>query len=156
MCASPNGNGTSIHQPCASSVSPPFSNSTSPSAWRLGVGACLPCLHIFACCCSASRSHSSEPSPPPTPPSAGNFDSQPVPHDLWKNPLPRILITSPAEQSSDPQTSEPSTSTMADTVDFNALRAETLGAGRHEEAVTVNTRALIDKGSWWLCCTLNL
>jgi hypothetical protein len=29
--------------------------------------------------------------------------------------------------------------------DFNALRAQTLGQGRDEEAVTVNTRALIDK-----------
>ena len=30
-------------------------------------------------------------------------------------------------------------------VDYSALRAQTLGAGHDEEAVTVNTRALIDK-----------
>jgi hypothetical protein len=30
-------------------------------------------------------------------------------------------------------------------IDYNALRAQTLGSGRDEEAVTVNTRALIDK-----------
>lgn len=30
-------------------------------------------------------------------------------------------------------------------MDFNALRAQTLGSGQDEEAVTVNTRALIDK-----------
>ena len=34
---------------------------------------------------------------------------------------------------------------MAAKVDFNALRAQTMGAGLDEEAVTVNTRALIDK-----------
>ena len=33
---------------------------------------------------------------------------------------------------------------MAST-DWNALRAQTMGAGQDEEAVTVNTRALIDK-----------
>ncbi|EGE83651.1 HATPase_c domain-containing protein [Blastomyces dermatitidis ATCC 18188] len=31
------------------------------------------------------------------------------------------------------------------TIDFNALKARTLGSGNDEEAVTVNTRALIDK-----------
>ena len=30
-------------------------------------------------------------------------------------------------------------------VDYNALRAQTMGSGNDEEAVTVNTRALIDK-----------
>ena len=30
-------------------------------------------------------------------------------------------------------------------IDFNALKARTLGSGHDEEAVTVNTRALIDK-----------
>lgn len=41
-------------------------------------------------------------------------------------------------------------------VDFNALRARTMGSGNDEEAVTVNTRALIDKvlarysGEWWV------
>ena len=30
-------------------------------------------------------------------------------------------------------------------MDFNALRAQALGSGADEEAVTVNTRALIDK-----------
>ena len=34
---------------------------------------------------------------------------------------------------------------MARSVDYNALRARTLGSGADEEAVTVNTRALIDK-----------
>ncbi|KAI9838454.1 MAG: hypothetical protein M1837_002476 [Sclerophora amabilis] len=34
---------------------------------------------------------------------------------------------------------------MAGTVDYNALRSQTLGSGADEEAVTVNTRALIDK-----------
>ncbi|PGH04765.1 hypothetical protein AJ79_06986 [Helicocarpus griseus UAMH5409] len=34
---------------------------------------------------------------------------------------------------------------MAAAIDFNALRARTLGSGNDEEAVTVNTRALIDK-----------
>ena len=34
---------------------------------------------------------------------------------------------------------------MAPTVDYNALKARTLGSGTDEEAVTVNTRALIDK-----------
>ena len=34
---------------------------------------------------------------------------------------------------------------MADTVDYARLREQTLGAGGEEEAVTVNTRALIDK-----------
>ena len=34
---------------------------------------------------------------------------------------------------------------MASKVDFNALRAQAMGAGLDEEAVTVNTRALIDK-----------
>ncbi|KAI9808762.1 MAG: hypothetical protein M1825_003914 [Sarcosagium campestre] len=34
---------------------------------------------------------------------------------------------------------------MAAAVDYNALRAQTLGSGVDEEAVTVNTRALIDK-----------
>ena len=45
--------------------------------------------------------------------------------------------------------------TMASQVDYNALRAQTIGAGLDEEAVTVNTRALIDKvlarysGEWY-------
>lgn len=30
-------------------------------------------------------------------------------------------------------------------IDFNALKERTLGSGQDEEAVTVNTRALIDK-----------
>ena len=40
-------------------------------------------------------------------------------------------------------------------IDFNALKARTLGSGHDEEAVTVNTRALIDKvlarysGEWY-------
>ena len=34
---------------------------------------------------------------------------------------------------------------MASPVDYNALKARTLGSGTDEEAVTVNTRALIDK-----------
>ncbi|KAA6409490.1 MAG: hypothetical protein FRX48_07044 [Lasallia pustulata] len=34
---------------------------------------------------------------------------------------------------------------MAHKIDYNALRAQTLGAANEEEAVTVNTRALIDK-----------
>lgn len=40
-------------------------------------------------------------------------------------------------------------------IDFNALKARTLGSGNDEEAVTVNTRALIDKvlarysGEWY-------
>ena len=34
---------------------------------------------------------------------------------------------------------------MVKNVDYNALKAKTLGSGRDEEAVTVNTRALIDK-----------
>ncbi|MCJ1472983.1 hypothetical protein MMC13_001632, partial [Lambiella insularis] len=34
---------------------------------------------------------------------------------------------------------------MANTPDFNALRAQAMGSGLDEEAVTVNTRALIDK-----------
>src|SRR5271168_737586 len=34
---------------------------------------------------------------------------------------------------------------MARPVDYNALKARTLGSGTDEEAVTVNTRALIDK-----------
>jgi hypothetical protein len=34
---------------------------------------------------------------------------------------------------------------MAPSVDYNALKARTLGSGTDEEAVTVNTRALIDK-----------
>ncbi len=34
---------------------------------------------------------------------------------------------------------------MAGGVDYNALRKQTLGCGVDEEAVTVNTRALIDK-----------
>ncbi|PGH03901.1 hypothetical protein AJ80_08603 [Polytolypa hystricis UAMH7299] len=34
---------------------------------------------------------------------------------------------------------------MARNIDFNALKARTMGAGDDEEAVTVNTRALIDK-----------
>jgi hypothetical protein len=44
---------------------------------------------------------------------------------------------------------------MASAIDFNALRARTLGSNNDEEAVTVNTRALIDKvlarysGEWY-------
>ena len=34
---------------------------------------------------------------------------------------------------------------MPGTVDLNALRAQAIGSGHDEEAVTVNTRALIDK-----------
>jgi Protein of unknown function (DUF3684) len=34
---------------------------------------------------------------------------------------------------------------MAPSIDYNALKARTLGSGADEEAVTVNTRALIDK-----------
>lgn len=34
---------------------------------------------------------------------------------------------------------------MAQSIDYNALKARTLGSGADEEAVTVNTRALIDK-----------
>ena len=34
---------------------------------------------------------------------------------------------------------------MAPAIDYNALKARTLGSGTEEEAVTVNTRALIDK-----------
>ena len=34
---------------------------------------------------------------------------------------------------------------MTDPVDYSALREQTLGHGVDEEAVTVNTRALIDK-----------
>ena len=34
---------------------------------------------------------------------------------------------------------------MAQGIDYNALRAQTMGAGEDEEAVTVNTRSLIDK-----------
>ncbi|KAI9844962.1 MAG: hypothetical protein M1838_001946 [Thelocarpon superellum] len=34
---------------------------------------------------------------------------------------------------------------MAAAIDYNALKAQTLGSGNDEEAVTVNTRALIDK-----------
>ncbi len=34
---------------------------------------------------------------------------------------------------------------MAPSIDYNALKAQTLGSGADEEAVTVNTRALIDK-----------
>ena len=34
---------------------------------------------------------------------------------------------------------------MAAQIDYNALRAQTMGSGADEEAVTVNTRALIDK-----------
>lgn len=34
---------------------------------------------------------------------------------------------------------------MAGQIDYNALRAQTMGSGADEEAVTVNTRALIDK-----------
>ncbi len=34
---------------------------------------------------------------------------------------------------------------MGTSIDYNALRAQTMGSGNDEEAVTVNTRALIDK-----------
>ena len=45
---------------------------------------------------------------------------------------------------------------MTSAVDYNALRALTLVSGGEEEAVTVNTRALIDKvlarysGEWYV------
>jgi len=45
---------------------------------------------------------------------------------------------------------------MAARVDYSALREQTVGYGVDEEAVTVNTRALIDKvlarysGEWWV------
>lgn len=45
---------------------------------------------------------------------------------------------------------------MANTPDFSALRAEAMGSSLGEEAVTVNTRALIDKvlarysGEWYV------
>ena len=44
---------------------------------------------------------------------------------------------------------------MAQKVDFNALRAQTMGSGNDEEAVTVDTRGLISKvlarysGKWY-------
>ena len=34
---------------------------------------------------------------------------------------------------------------MAQKIDFNALKAQTLGSGSDEEAVTVDTRGLISK-----------
>lgn len=34
---------------------------------------------------------------------------------------------------------------MTQSIDFNNLKARTMGSGSDEEAVTVNTRALIDK-----------
>ncbi len=34
---------------------------------------------------------------------------------------------------------------MSIPIDYNALRAQTIESGNDEEAVTVNTRALIDK-----------
>ena len=34
---------------------------------------------------------------------------------------------------------------MAQNIDFNALKARTMGAGSDEEAVTVDTRGLISK-----------
>ena len=47
---------------------------------------------------------------------------------------------------------------MGPAIDYNALRAQTIGTGADEEAVTVNTRALIDKvlarysGEWYDTC----
>jgi hypothetical protein len=47
---------------------------------------------------------------------------------------------------------------MPGTTDYNALRAQTLRSENDEEAVTVNTRALIDKvlarysGEWYVYC----
>ena len=58
----------------------------------------------------------------------------------------------------DPNGSDKSSSsliTMAGAIDYSKLRAQTLGSGLDEEAVTVNTRALIDKvlarysGEWY-------
>jgi hypothetical protein len=45
---------------------------------------------------------------------------------------------------------------MAQKIDFNALKARTLGSGNDEEAVTVDTRGLISKvlsrysGKWYV------
>lgn len=45
---------------------------------------------------------------------------------------------------------------MAMNIDFNALKARTMGSGADEEAVTVDTRGLISKvlarysGKWWV------
>jgi hypothetical protein len=45
---------------------------------------------------------------------------------------------------------------MAQKIDFNALRARTMGSGEDEEAVTVDTRGLISKvlarysGKWYV------
>lgn len=45
---------------------------------------------------------------------------------------------------------------MAMNMDFNALKARTMGSGADEEAVTVDTRGLISKvlarysGKWWV------
>lgn len=44
---------------------------------------------------------------------------------------------------------------MAQNIDFNALKARTMGSGNDEEAVTVDTRGLISKvlarysGKWY-------
>lgn len=51
---------------------------------------------------------------------------------------------------------------MALNVDFNALKAQTMGSGNDEEAVTVDTRALISKvlaryaGKWYVLNTFAL
>lgn len=45
---------------------------------------------------------------------------------------------------------------MAHSIDFNALKARTMGSSNDEEAVTVDTRGLISKvlsrysGKWWV------
>lgn len=45
---------------------------------------------------------------------------------------------------------------MAQNIDFNALKARTMGSGNDEEAVTVDTRGLISKvlsrysGKWYV------
>lgn len=53
---------------------------------------------------------------------------------------------------------------MAQSIDFNALKARTMGSSNDEEAVTVDTRGLISKvlsrysGKWFaslLCCLSN-
>jgi hypothetical protein len=53
---------------------------------------------------------------------------------------------------------------MARSIDFNALKARTMGSSNDEEAVTVDTRGLISKvlsrysGKWFvtiLCCLSN-
>lgn len=51
---------------------------------------------------------------------------------------------------------------MALNIDFNALKAQTMGSGNDEEAVTVDTRGLISKvlaryaGKWYVLNTFAL